>query len=213
VRKADDKDYQRFNTYEIVDPGTRKVSNGKDWIEFVHELKDSGSGYAYVYRKKLQLAKNTLVIEHELRNTGRKRIDTSVYNHNFFTLDNHTTGPDLVVRFPFELKTPKPVGELAQVAGREITFPRVFERGQTIFTELDGFGPKASDYDIRVENRKTGAGVHITSDRPLSKLVFWSAWKTVCPEPYIDASADPGKASSWRLTYEFYQATPPTQGR
>ncbi len=59
VRKSDDKDYQRFNTYDIVDPGTRKQSSGKDWIEFVHELKDSGVGYSYVYRKKLQIVDGT----------------------------------------------------------------------------------------------------------------------------------------------------------
>jgi hypothetical protein len=211
VRKSDDKDYQRFNTYDIVDPGTRRQSSGKDWIEFVHELKDSGVGYSYVYRKKLQLVRNTLVIEHDLRNTGRKRIETSVYNHNFFTLDNETTGPDVVVRFPYELKALKPLNnELADVRGKEIVFNRVFARGQTVYTELDGFGPTSSAYDIRIENRRTRAAVHITGDRPLSKLVFWSAWKTVCPEPYIDVSADPGKTSSWRLTYAFYEAT---QGR
>lgn len=208
VRKTDDKDYQRFNTYDIVDPGTRKQTSGKDWIEFVHELKDSGTGYGYVYRKKLQLAKNTLIIEHELRNTGRRRIETSVYNHNFFTLDNETTGPDFVVRFPYELKAMKPMNDqLAQVRGKEIVFNRTFERGQTVYTELEGFGATPSSYDIRIENRRTGAGVHIIGDRPIQKQVFWSAWKTVCPEPYIDASADPGKTSTWTLTYEFYEVS------
>jgi hypothetical protein len=214
VRKTDDKDYQRFNTYEIVDPGVWKHAKGKDWIEFVHELKDSGTGYSYVYRKKLTFAKNTLVIEHDLKNTGRKRIDTSVYNHNFFTLDNQTTGPDFVVRFPYELKAQKPLNsELADVRGKEIIFNKVFERGQTVYTEFEGFGPTPASYDIRIENRKTGAAVHITGDRPIQKQVFWSAWKTVCPEPYIDVSADAGKSSTWRLTYEFYEATQVSQGR
>ena len=62
-----------------------------------------------------------------------------------------------------------------------------------MFTELDGFGTTAADYDIRVENRKTRAGVRITADRPIAKFVFWSAPITVCPEPYIDASVAPGQ--------------------
>ena len=66
--------------------------------------------------------------------------------------------------------------------------------------------PTAKDYDFRIENRKTGAGVRITGDRPLSKVLFWSARMTVCPEPYIDVSAAPGKESSWTITYEFYKA-------
>jgi hypothetical protein len=28
--------------------------------------------------------------------------------------------------------------------------------------------------------------------------------KTVCPEPYIDVSVEPGSESSWRITYTFY---------
>ena len=36
--------------------------------------------------------------------------------------------------------------------------------------------------------------MHVTGDRPLAKLLFWSAWKTVCPEPYIDMRVEPGKA-------------------
>ena len=90
--------------------------------------------------------------------------------------------------------------------GKDIVFLRELAKGQTVFTEVEGFGATASDYDFRIENRKTGAGVRITGDRPLAKLLFWSANLTVCPEPYIDASVEPGKESSWRITYQFYQA-------
>jgi hypothetical protein len=40
----------------------------------------------------------------------------------------------------------------------------------------------------------------------MSKLAFWSATRTVCPEAFIDLRIDPGKESSWRITYEFYEA-------
>ena len=90
--------------------------------------------------------------------------------------------------------------------GREIAYLKPFDRKQTLFTEIEGFGPSASDFDFRVENRKTGAGVRQTGDRPISKIVFWSAGITVCPEAYIDLRVEPGKESSWRIAYEFYQA-------
>jgi hypothetical protein len=51
---------------------------------------------------------------------------------------------------------------------------------------------------------KTGAGVRITSDQPLSKLVFWSAPATICPEPYITIKVNPGQEYSWKIMYEFY---------
>jgi hypothetical protein len=83
------------------------------------------------------------------------------------------------------------------------------EPRQTVQTEIQGFGASAKDYDIRVENRKTGAGVRQTGDRPISKIVFWSIRTTVCPEAYIDLRIEPGQESSWRIAYEFYQ----TNGR
>jgi hypothetical protein len=71
-------------------------------------------------------------------------------------------------------------------------------------TEIEGFGPGAADYDFRVENRKAGAGVRITGDRPLSKIVYWSIRTTLCPEPYIDIKVPPGQESRWTLRYQFY---------
>ena len=204
VRKPVEPAYRRFATYEIVDPGRWKVSTGKDRVTYVHELRDA-NGYGYIYTKVLRLAKDTLVLEHRLKNTGRKPIVTMVYNHNFFTIDQQPTGPDVVVRFAFEPRAMRPLGELGALTGKELTFVRELAKGQTVFAELDGFGPTAADYDIHVENRKTRAGVRITADQPISKFVFWSAPATVCPEPYIDASVAPGDESSWRITYQFYQ--------
>ena len=205
VKKPDEPAYRRFQTYEIVDPGEWTVKKGSSQIEFVHELRGT-AGYAYVYRKTLRLIKDSLVLEHRLENTGRKTITTSVYNHNFFTLDRQPTGPDIVVRFPFEPRAARALNGLAEVRGKDVMFLRDLAKGQTVFTEVEGFGATATDYDFRIENRRTGAGVRITGDRPLAKLLFWSANLTVCPEPYIDASVEPGQESSWRITYQFYQA-------
>jgi hypothetical protein len=204
VRKPDEPAYRRFGTYEIVDGGTWTVQRAADAISFVHRLAEA-HGYAYEYRKTLRLDGDHLVIDHVLRNTGRKRIETSVYNHNFFTLDRKPTAPAVSVRFPFEPRATRPLGPLAEVAGRDVRFTREFARGETVFTELEGFGTGVQDYDVRLEQRETGAGVRIRGDRPLTKMVFWSAARTVCPEPYIDASVDPGEESTWRITYEFYE--------
>jgi hypothetical protein len=196
---------QRFGRYEIVDNGKWTTKPGKDRIEFVHELKDA-SGYGYVYRKVLRLAGDQLIIEHELKNTGTKAIATTVYNHNFFTLDRKTTGPDNVVRFPFAPKAARPLNGMAEVRDREIAIARPFVAKESVFTELEGFGTTAADNGFEMENRATGAGVRVAGDRPLSKLYFWSAYKTVCPEPYVDASVEPGRTTSWAITYTFYQA-------
>jgi hypothetical protein len=206
VRKPEEPAYRQFATYDITDAGTWTVNKAADSIEFVHELRDT-SGYAYEYHKTVRLTGNTLVLEHRLKNTGRKAIATNVYEHNFYVLDGELTGPDYVVRFPFVPRAARPLNGLAEIRGKEVTFLKPFEPKQSVYTEIEGFGATPADYDIRVENTKTGAGVRQTSDRPMSKLAFWSATKTVCPEPFIDLRIDPGKESSWRITYEFYEVS------
>jgi hypothetical protein len=210
VRKPDEPAYQRFNTYEIVNPGRRSIRKGRDWIEFTHEL-SSDTGYAYVYKKTVRLAKGkpVLTLEHTLRNTGRLAIETSVYDHNFFVIDGQPTGPESVVRFPFEARATKSLQDLAEVRAGQLVYLKELAKGQSVFTELEGFGSTAQDYDIRLENKTAGAGVRIIGDRPIAKLVFWSIRTTFCPEPYIDLKIEPGSESAWKITYEFYTLPTP----
>jgi hypothetical protein len=205
VKKPEEAAYQRFETYEIVDPGKRTLRQGKDWIEFTHEL-SSDTGYGYVYTKTIRLApdKPVMTLEHSLRNTGKKAIETAVYDHNFFVIDGQPTGPESVVRLPFDAHATQDLKGLAEVRSKELVYKQELEKGQSVFTELEGFGTTPRDYDIRLENRKAGAGVRITGDKPITKLVFWSIRTTFCPEPYIEMSIDPGKESTWKITYEFY---------
>jgi hypothetical protein len=206
VRKPDEPSYRQFATYEIVNPGKWTITRGADWIEFVHELK-GGAGYGYVYRKRVRLDADKLILEHHLKNIGSKPINTTVYDHDFFMLDGQPTGPDIVVRFPFEPKAASPLKGLAEIRGKDFVYLQELQAGQSLQTQLTGFGATAKDYDFRVENRKTGAGVRQTGDRPMSKINLWSPRTTVCPEAFIEVRVAPGRESSWRIAYEFYQVT------
>jgi len=205
VKKTDRSPYQRFNTYDITDPGKRSMRTGPDWIEFTHELGDT-AGYAYVYRKTVRLTdgKPELTLEHSLRNTGRKPIRTSVYNHDFFMLDGLPTSQDVVVRFPFEPHAKGNFGDLAAIRGRELVYLKELEGKETAFSELEGFGNTSADFDFRIENKRAAIGVRQTGDRPISKVVFWSPRTTVCPEAYVDLNIEPGQETRWRISYEFY---------
>jgi hypothetical protein len=211
VRKpAGETKYQRFNTYEIVDPGKWSVRQGVDWIEFSHDLTGSTnglSGYGYRYTKTIRLKKNqdVMVIEHSLKNTGSKPIATAQYNHNFFVIDGKPSGPGNRVQFTFPLKAEQfNTGGATEVRGNEIVYLKELATGQSAYGEFQGFGPKASDYDIRLEQGSAGAGVHITGSLPISKLVFWSIRTTFCPEAYVDINVAPGSELKWAYTYQFY---------
>ncbi len=216
VRKqAGETKYDRFKTYEIVDPGRRSLRFGKDWIEFTHDLTGSASGlggYGYHYVKTVRLKKNqnVMVIEHALKNTGTKPISTAQYNHNFFVIDGQPSGPGNRVQFAFAPRAEQfNSGGAAEVRGNQIVYLKELAQGQSVYGEFQGFGPSASDYDIRLEHGKAGAGVHITGSLPISKLVFWSIKTTFCPEAYVDIDVAPGAELKWTYTYEFYDL--PTQ--
>jgi hypothetical protein len=208
LKKPEEQRYSEYKTYEIADHGKRSVRKGRDFVEFTQTLADT-NGYAYIYRKTVRLAKGKpeMALEHSLKNTGRKTIETSVYEHNFYVIDNLPTGPDVVVRFPFDVRA-RDMRGLAEARGKELVFLKELQARQSASSELEGFGPTPSDYDIRVENRKAGAGVRQTSDRPIARMFFWSIRTTPCPEAYIGLKVEPGKETKWRINYEFYTLKP-----
>ena len=205
VRKPEERAFQQFKTYEITDPGKWTVKPYPDRVEFTQELRDT-AGYAYLYKKTVRLTKNKpqLVLEHSLKNTGTKVIESSVYEHNFFMIDNRPAGPEYRVKFPFTVTSDRDLKGLAETRGEEFAYLKEFEKGQSVYALLGGYGATSKDYDIRVENQSARAGVRQTSDRPLAKLAFWSIRSTVCPEAYIDMRIEPGKEFTWRITYDFY---------
>jgi hypothetical protein len=212
LRKPDDKPYFFGTNYEVVDAGKWTVKTHKNYVDFSHELMDA-TGYSYRYTKTVRLSKSKpeLVLEHRLKNTGQKPIETSVYNHNFFIIDHQPTGPTVNIQFPFAVQGEgKGFGNTIRAEGNRLVYSRQLEKKEQVYSDrLQGFGPSASDYDIRLENLKTGAGLRATSDQPLEKLVFWACATTSCPEPYIHLKATPGQEISWTIRYEFYQKPAP----
>jgi hypothetical protein len=208
LRKPDDNPYRFSYQYEIIDGGRWTTTVGSDRVDFTHVMND-GAGHAYSYGKTVRLAPGqaVMLVEHRLRNTGTLPLATNVFNHNFFMLDGQPTGSGLSVTFPFALQpvgTSRGFGTLAEVRDNRIVYLRDLETGETVSSEFEGFGDVPSDYDIRMENRVSGAGMRITADRPISRLNYWSIRNTACPEPYIDVQVEPGGEFTWTISYELY---------
>ena len=203
-KPAGETAYRRFDTYEIVDPGKREFSKTADSATFVHELTAPG-GYAYRYTKTVRLVAGQprFVIEHHLKNTGTRAIDTLQYNHNFFTIDDSTIGPGVRIVFGFDAKPARAPGDMAAMRGRALEYLRDLKPGgESASTSIEGFGPNASDYHFTIENRRAGAAVHITGDQPLSRVFFWSIRTVACPEPYVHIQVEPGRTADWSITYD-----------
>ncbi len=207
LRRPDDKDYNPYRLYEIVDSGKWSIQKTSDSVEFTQILSDPTSGYSYRYTKTVRLVqrKPEMLVQHKLENTGKRTIETSVYDHNFLVLDKQPIGPDFVVTLPFAIKASHVQNpELARIEGKSFSYQRELQGRDTVSAQFSGFSSTSDDYRIRIENRKIGAGMDIAGDRPLSKENLWSIRSVLAVEPFIQMSIEPGKTFSWEYRYNYH---------
>lgn len=210
LRKPDDKPYSFVRPYQMVSEGHWIVRPYPDRVEFVQELKGIRN-YAYVYSKTVKLdgKKPVLTLEHKLKNTGKRAIDTEVYNHDFYVIDNQPTSPNTVVKFAFTPVAKDDLKGAATLEGNELHYTRELQpKRDSVASYMTGYSPSPKDNDVSVENRKTGAGIREIGNRPISKFYLWSIRTTVCPEAYIKLHIPPGKTMSWKIDYHFYTLPP-----
>jgi hypothetical protein len=205
LRRVDDAPYKFQTFYPIIDNGKWSYQAKKSEVSITHRL-DSPLGYAYIYTKTVELEKNqpVMVLHHEMKNTGSKTIDTDVYDHDFFRLDELPTGPDVVVHFAFEPKPARQLTNGGEIKGKDLVYASELQDKQTVSSQLTGYSNASSDYDFKVENTKAGMGVEQTGDLPISNLVFWSVRSTVAPEAYVHLHIAPGETQEWTIRYRFF---------
>ena len=205
LRRPDSAPYDRYRAYEIVDRGRWITKATKDGVSFRQILTSPLTGYGYVYTKTIKLLKGkaALIMDHQLRNIGRKPLTTSVYDHNFFA-----TGRSTDARFKFvapwtvaaeSLTRP----DLVRVTSLGLDVLRAFAPTDMIAVWLKGFGGSSRDYAFRVEDSRTGLGYSVQGDRPLDRMMLWSIWTNVSVESFIRLQALPEKEERWSYTYTY----------
>ncbi len=207
LRKTGAADYDHFRKDALVDSGKWAVRRNKDSVEFTQTLPGT-NGYSYIYKKTVRLVtgKPEMVLEHSLRNTGTRAIASSVYNHNFLALDRKPAGPGYSITFPFDIQPRNPeTGDLAEIKGKQIQYQKVLKGEDRVMTLIEGYGTTSADYDFRIESASLGAGMRVTGDRPLSRMMLWSIRAVVSVEPYIDIVIQPGEEFTWKQNYTFYK--------
>jgi hypothetical protein len=207
VLRKDESHYDYVKQYEIVDPGKWTVQRRRDSVEFTQELTDPSSGYGYIYHKTVRLieGKPEMALEHTLINTGRRTIRSRVYNHNFLVLDKQPPGPDFTIAVPFQIQVAHPPDrEFAEIRGNQVIYLKTLQNEDRMQTPVGGFSDSPKDNEIRIENRKVGAGMRITGDHPLVHLNLWSIRTVLAMEPFITMTVNPGKEFTWKMTYRYY---------
>jgi hypothetical protein len=202
LQKGPDEKYNAFTTMNIIQAGTWKVTNGRDWAEFNQRLTYGKWGYQYIKRISLVKGAGGFVISHSLQNVGTDPIDSVWYCHNFTIIDDVPVGPAYKVSFPFSVQLmDKPVGDVKAETSRlhigEIS------KEKPIWTIIETGKDKVADDQVAVENTKTGAGLKIVGDQPVQEWRFYAESTAACPEPFLRIHVGPGEKMAWSYTYTF----------
>jgi len=202
LEKGTEERYAFSRPQKVVRPGTWKVTHGSDWVRFEQSLAGD-RGWACAYAKRLSLAPDGpgFRLAHTLRNTGTKPIDTIMYNHNFTVIDGDPVGPQYRVAWPFDLAASRSRGR-AEIRGRELAFPEVLAK-ESVWIGFEGKDRPAEENAVTVENRRTGAAVHVRGDQPVAVWRFYAEKTAACPEPFVRIQVAPGEEKAWKWDYTF----------
>jgi hypothetical protein len=205
LKRIDDQPYKIGEPFLILDYGKWTVKVRKNSVTFRQQL-HSSLGYDYIYEKAVSLDKtsNVLHLTHTLKNIGSKSIDTTVYPHDFYMLDNKTTGPGMRLHFPFVPVPSRPFPDSVRIEGSSIIWLSQMQPHKRPGGPLTGFSDKASDFDFTFEDTDLGIGVEETSDTPLASVFFWTTATTVAPEGFVAIHVLPGQTQTWRINYRFF---------
>lgn len=198
--------YKEKSGAPISDHGTWTVEQDPDRIRFIHEL--TAVPYAYEYSKEIRLVENSskMILAHSLKNTGSATIETSVYNHNFFVIDQQPVGNGVEISFTEPISGSHIKNDNFIITTENtIQFTQELDHHDHINSRsISGYSDGLNLLECAILDRRTGAGVRINSDRPISNLAVWCYYKSICPEPYTSIEVAPGETFAWNYDYTFF---------
>jgi hypothetical protein len=198
LRKPQAKNYFHGTAYWPLKFFDWKAELGKNQVRLQQDVREGDWGYEYAKTIVLPQGSNRMQIRYSLKNTGKKRIVTNQYAHNFIRIDDQLIGDAYTVRFKNRVRPVRPLP-------KSVTFSKgnTFSMGKkTMFSPLRGFKSIADNcVDVSLANK---TGVKITGDFTPFRYWFFASDKVVCPEPFIHIDLAPGQSMTWTRTYEFY---------
>ena len=198
--QPDTQPYDHYRHYPVLDAGQRTTTATKTSVTFTQTVTSGGTAYLYQKTLRLTPGKPELVIEHTLKNTGSRVINTSVYDHNFLRIVPGNGG--VTVTFPFAPAAANPPpSDLMRIQGNSLTYIRPMVNKERISFLVTGFGKTAADYDFTISG--SGASVRVQGDQPVTRMNIFSVDRVQSVEPYIAIDLAPGAETRWTYTYTF----------
>ena len=74
----------------------------------------------------------------------------------------------------------------------------------SLFVHILGVIAIFGDVDFKITDTKSGFGLRIRADRPVSRLLWWSVPSPMGIEPYMDIKLKPGEEMHWSHIMDYY---------
>lgn len=199
--RPDDKPFDRWGRYAVADAGRWRITRTANSVTMEHSVSNGGHGYVYEKTITLVPGQPQMVIAHSLRNTGTKPLVSSMYNHNFLTINPGNA--DMAVTLPFPAVAVRPSPRLA-LSGNMVRWPNALVERENAQALLHDESKPPQPFDFTVRNEKTGAGFRVTSETPTSRVNLWSIRTVMALEPYTAINVAPGAEQRWSYNYTLF---------
>lgn len=198
--------YEFWHDYAIRRPVRWTVTSDHPRQLRCHTRDRLGWRWAYDYTQTLELdpVEPVLRLVYQLRNTGRRRLETEHYNHNVIRFDDHPISPDYELSLPFAPAAARWAPELARPDTNRVVLA-VPALAAMLHQPFD-VGRAGAPATWRVTHRPTGLAVAGAVDRPACRFALYLEPRAFCPEPTVCLRLEPGETATWQVEYRFEAA-------
>jgi len=165
------------------------------------------NGFSYIFEKQIILKEGGFEVKYHLKNTGKKRIVTNEYNHNFVAIDEALMGRDYVLKFPFKIK-PELFGETVNPEQKVLIgaqYLRFKDTPQKTYFFSNLSGGELVEAKWSLENAKSKIGISEKVNVQTDSINLWGTSYVISPELFVAIDIEPGDAKAWTRTYNIYE--------
>ena len=204
LKKEDD--HYLFHKKYAVKPAKFAVFSEANKVT-VTCVSETVNGYSYELTKEIELHPSSFTIKYTLHNTGKKKIITDEYVHNFMAIGNSLIGKEYALEFPFKLEPSlfeETVNTEQKVAigSKRITF-NGSPKEPFFFSNLTGSTSKNAAWTLL--NSTAKIGIQETGNFQTDKVNLWGWGHVISPELFFKISIKPGESSEWSRAYKVFK--------
>ena len=199
LERINDRPYSFFTNYPITQPFPCEMDVYPDTVSF-RLAAIPHKGIAYAMDKHIAVVDNALLITTTLHNVGDKPLTMSEYNHNFLTMDNQGTHPQVSLTVNPDYEDANNVTGLVKNHD-SITFTDALEKFFMIkCTNPIAYAP------MRWEMRDDKAHMRIQEwgDFDVTDYWVWGGPHVISPEVFGNVSTQPGQKRTWTRIWKFF---------